>query len=105
MLPNANLVTLALYGGYDRRGGIMKSSTANVGDQNHTVCFKGGSRKCSVAATKILRPPFLQAINNDRSLRTTETRSYDRMRLSTPPKPLCFPKSAGRQNLVEVIVV
>ena len=31
MLPNANLVTLALYGGWDRRGGIMKSSTANVG--------------------------------------------------------------------------
>ena len=31
MLPNANLVTLALYGGWDRKGGIMKSSTASVG--------------------------------------------------------------------------
>ena len=31
-----------------RRGG---------GVTNHTVCFKGGSRKCSVVATKILSPP------------------------------------------------
>ena len=33
----------------------------------YTVCFKGGSRKCSVVATKILNPPPT-AINNDRSL-------------------------------------
>ena len=69
------------------------------GDQNHTVCFKGGSRKCSVVATKILRPPFPQAVNNDRSLRMTETRFHERVRLNTSPKPLCFPKSAGRQNV------
>ena len=34
----------------------------------YTVCFKGGSRKCSVVATKILNPPPPTAINNDRSL-------------------------------------
>ena len=45
----------------------MKSSSANEGDHNHTVCFKGGSRKYSVVATKIL--PLPQAINNDRSLK------------------------------------
>ena len=28
--------------GEGRAGVIMKSSIANVGDQNHTVCFKGG---------------------------------------------------------------
>ena len=35
----------------------------------------------------------------------TEARFYEPARLSTPPKPLFFAKTAGRHNLVEVIVV
>ena len=62
-----HIVTLAFCGGWDRRGGIMKSSTANVGggvgDQNHTVCLKGGSHKCSFVATKLLPHLLPQAIN------------------------------------------
>ena len=60
-----HIVTLAYCRGWHRRGGIMKSFTANVGGggQNHTVCFKGESRKCSFVATKLLPHPLPEAIN------------------------------------------
>ena len=50
-----HIVTLAFCGGWDRRGGIMKSSTTNVGGSKPHC--KRGSCKCSVVVTKILRPP------------------------------------------------
>ena len=44
-----------------RRGRIMKSSTVNVGESKDSKPHcKGGKRKCSVVATKLLPPPPLE---------------------------------------------
>ena len=58
MLPNANLVTLALYGGWDRRGGIMKSSTANVGGIKTTLyALRGDHVSAPLLQQKSFAPP------------------------------------------------
>ena len=59
-----HIATPAFCGDWDRRGKIIKYSTVNEGESKPHR--KGGSRKCSVVATKILPPP--QAINNYRFL-------------------------------------
>ena len=52
-----HIVTLAFCGGSDWRGGNMKSSTANVGDQNHTVCFKGNHISATLSQKNFFLPP------------------------------------------------
>ena len=54
-----HIVTLAFCGGSDWRGGNMKSSTANVGDQNHTVCFKGNHISATLSQKSSSYPPPL----------------------------------------------
>ena len=86
-----HIVTLAFCGGWDRRGGIMKSSTANVGGSKPHCMLSGGDLvSAPLLQQKSFAPPFPQAINYDRSLRTTETRFYEHVRLAPHPNPYVF---------------